>query len=250
MFHDIIVDSTYAGLVYNDAGESNFDVILKPIKGGEEKDGKKEDVAKDEKKKDAEDDIPRVVIDKLDITGTKLQYRKVTLPIPLPTFNDIGKSSKDGATVKEVANQVVDKAKGAMSGLGEFASMIGSGAADLLGAGATNLLGNASELVSGGVSNVLGSASNVLGGASDAISGGASNVLSSAKGLLGGMLPGGGDEKKDEKKKDGDPGMADKAVESAKDAGKAIGEGAKNLGEGAKGAVEGMLKKVPNPFAK
>ena len=254
VFHDIIVDSTYAGLVYNDAGESNFDVILKPIKGGEEKDGKKEDVAKDEKKdekkKAAEDDIPRVVIDKLDITGTKLQYRKVTLPIPLPTFNDIGKSSKDGATVKEVANQVVDKAKGAMSGLGEFASMIGSGAADLLGAGATNLLGNASELVSGGVSNVLGSASNVLGGASDAISGGASNVLSSAKGLLGGMLPGGGDEKKDEKKKDGDPGMADKAVESAKDAGKAIGEGAKNLGEGAKGAVEGMLKKVPNPFAK
>ena len=254
VFHDIIVDSTYAGLVYNDAGESNFDVILKPIKGGEEKDGKKEDVAKDEKKdekkKAAEDDIPRVVIDKLDITGTKLQYRKVTLPIPLPTFNDIGKSSKDGATVKEVANQVVDKAKGAMSGLGEFASMIGSGAADLLGAGATNLLGNASELVSGGVSNVLGSASNVLGGASDAISGGASNVLSSAKGLLGGMLPGGGDEKKDEKKKDGDPGRADKAVESAKDAGKAIGEGAKNLGEGAKGAVEGMLKKVPNPFAK
>ena len=35
-----------------------------------------------------------------------------------------------------------------------------------------------------------------------------------------------------------------------KNAGKAIGEGAKNLGEGAKGAVEGMLKKVPNPFAK
>ena len=120
------------------------------------------------------------------------------------------------------------------------------GAADLIGAGATNLLGNASELVSGGVSNVLGSASNVLGGASDAISGGASNVLSSAKGLLSGVLPGGDEEKK----KDGDSGVAGKAVEGAKNAGKAIGEGAKNLGEGAKGAVEGMLKKVPNPFAK
>ena len=33
VFHDIVVDSTYAGLVYNDAGDSNFDVMFKPFKG-------------------------------------------------------------------------------------------------------------------------------------------------------------------------------------------------------------------------
>ena len=229
VFHDIIVDSTYAGLVYNDAGESNLDVILKLFKRGEEKDEKKEEVASDEKKDEKEDDTPHVMIDKLDISGTKLQYRKLTVPIPLPTFNDIGKNSKEGATVKEVANQVMEKAKGSMSSLGDFAGMLGSGATNLLGnakdviaAGATNVLGNAKDIVGGGVSNVLGGASNLLGGASSAISGGTSNVLSGAKGLLGSVLPGGDDKKEDDKrgddKKKGDngPGLLDKTTEGAK----------------------------------
>ena len=233
VFHDIIVDSTYAGLVYNDAGESNLDVILKPFKGAEEKDEKKDEkkdeVASDEKKDEKEDDTPHVMIDKLDISGTKLQYRKLMVPIPLPTFNDIGKDSKDGATVKEVANQVMEKAKGAMGGLGDLAGMLGSGATNLLGnaqdliaAGATNVLGNAKDIVGGGVSNVLGGASNLLGGASSAISGGTSNVLSGAKGLLGSVLPGGDDKKEDDKKgddkkkEDNEPGILDKTTEGAK----------------------------------
>ena len=169
------------------------------------------------------------MIDKLDISGTKLQYRKLTVPIPPPTFNDIGKDSKDGATVKEVANQVMEKAKGSMSSLGDFAGMLGSGATNLLGnakdviaAGATNVLGNAKDIVGGGVSNVLGGASNLLGGASSAISGGTSNVLSGAKGLLGSVLPGGDDKKEDDKKgddkkkEDNEPGLLDKTTEGAK----------------------------------
>lgn len=239
VFHDILVDSTYVGLVYNDAGESNFDVILKPFKGDEKKDEAASDEKKDKKKDAAEDDTPHVVIDKLDIAGTKVQYRKVTLPIPLPTFTDIGKNSKDGASMKEVADQVWEKAKGSVSGLGDIAGALGGA----IGSGVTNLVGNAGAIVSGGVSNVLSGASNVLGGATSAISGGTSNVLSGAKGLLNNVLPGG-------EKKDDEPGIAEKAVEGAKNAGKAIGDGAKNLGEGAKGAVEGMLKKVPNPFGK
>ena len=238
VFHDIIVDSTYAGLVYNDAGVGNFDAILKPIKG-DEKDEKKE-VAADEKKdkeKEEKDDSPRVQIDKLEITGTKLQWRKVTLPIPLPTFTDIGKTSEKGATLKDVANQVMDKAKGAMTGFGDLAGALGSGV--------TNVLGSAGQIVSGGVSNVLGGASNVIGGATSAISGGTSNVLNGAKGLLGNVLPGGEKENK-EKKEDDAPGVTDKAVEGAKNAGKAIGEGAVNagkaIGEGAKNLGEGALK--------
>ncbi len=230
VFHDIIVDSPYAGLVYNDAGDRNFDVILKPFKKGEDPDGKKEKGASDEKKEEKEDDTPHVVIDKLDISGTKLQYRKLTVPIPLPTFTDIGKDAKDGASLKEVANQVMEKAKGSMSGLGDLAGMFGSGVTNLLGnatdvitAGATNVFGSAKDVVSGGVSNVLGGATNLLGGTADAISGGTSNVLSGAKGLLDGVLPGSDkkkeddDKKSDDKKKDdAESGVLDKATEGTK----------------------------------
>ena len=222
VFHDIIVDSTYAGLVYNDAGVGNFDAILKPIKG-DEKDEKKE-VAADEnkdKEKEEKDDSPRVQIDKLEITGTKLQWRKVTLPIPLPTFTDIGKTSENGATFKDVANQVMDKAKGAMTGFGDLAGALGSGV--------TNVLGSAGEIVSGGVSNVLGGASNVLGGATSAISGGTSNVLDSASSVTGKAVEGA---------KNAGKAIGDGAV----NAGKAIGEGAKNLGEGVKNLGGGALK--------
>ena len=234
VFHDIIVDSTYAGLVYNDAGESNFDVILKPFKGGEEKAGKKDGAASDEKKDGTEDDTPRVAIDKLDITGTKVQYRKVTLPIPLPTFNDIGKDSKEGATLKEVADRVMDKAKGAMGDLGNILGSFGNGATNLLG-NATGIvasgLGGAKDLVSGGATNVLGSATNVLGDAKDLVSSGATNVLGGAKetlgnavdatkGFVGGLLPGGDkkDDKKDDdkKKEDSEPGLMDKATDKLK----------------------------------
>ena len=236
VFHDIIVDSTYAGLVYNDAGDSNFDVLLKPFKGDEKAEEKK-DVAADEKKdeKKDEDDTPRVQIDKLDITGTKLQWRKVSLPIPLPTFTDIGKTSEKGATVKEVADQVMAKAKDAMSGFGELAGMIGSGA--------TNLLGNATSVVGAGATNLLNGASNMLGGATSAISGGTSNVLSGAKGLLNNVLPG-GDDKKDEKKDGGEPGAATKAVEGVKNLGGSAVEGAKSLGEGVKNLGGGALKSL------
>ena len=214
VFHDIIVDSTYAGLVYNDAGVGNFDAILKPIKG-DEKDEKKE-VAADEKKDKEKDDTPRVQIDKLEITGTKLQWRKVTLPIPLPTFTDIGKTSEKGATLKDVANQVMDKAKGAMTGFGDLAGALGSGV--------TNVLGSAGE-----ISNVLGGASNVLGGATSAISGGTSNVLDSASSVTGKAVEGA---------KNAGKAIGDGAV----NAGKAIGEGAKNLGEGVKNLGGGALK--------
>ena len=212
VFHDIIVDSTYAGLVYNDAGEGNFDAILKPIKG-DEKDEKKEvaaDEKKDKEKNEEKDDTPRVQIDKLEITGTKLQWRKVTLPIPLPTFTDIGKTSEKGATLKDVANQVMDKAKGAMTGFGDLAGALGSGV--------TNVLGSASEIVSGGVSNVLGGASGVTDKAVD----GAKNA---GKAIGEGAVNTG------------------KAIgEGAMNAGKAIGEGAKNLGEGVKNLGGGALK--------
>lgn len=242
VFHDIIVDSTYAGYVYNDAGEGNFDVMFKPLTGGDDdEDGKdaEKDKEKDEEKEKAEEEEGgmRVVIDKLDISGTKLQYRAVALPIPLPTFTDIGKTSDEGATPMEVADQVLAKAQEAVGGVGGIAGMFGASATNLLGnaagflgTSATNLLGNATDLVSGGVSNVLGGASSLIDGASAIVGGSTSNALNSAKGAIGGavdgakglldgVLPGG------DKKKDDGPSAADKAAEGAKNALKKLGTG-------------------------
>ena len=235
VFHDILVDSAYVGLVYDDKGKGNFDVMFEQL-NGDEKDGgeKKEEVASAEKEDD--DDSPRVVIDKLDISGTKVQYRLVTVPIPLPSFTDIGKNSENGATVKEVAAQVLAQAQGAMGSLGDFAGALGSHATNLLGNAtalvgtATNVVGSATALIGsatnvvGGATALIGGATNVVGGAT-ALIGGATNVVGGATGFLKGVLPGGDDkkdDKKEEKKDDGEPGAATKAV-----------EGVKNLGGGA-----------------
>lgn len=196
VFHDIIVDSTYAGLVYNDDGVSNIDAMFKPFMG-DGKDKKDKDakdgteVAKAEK--DKKDDTPRVTIDKLDIKGTKVQYRKLALPIPLPTFTNIGKSSKEGATMKEVGEQVFAKAQEGLSGVGGLVGMLGADATNLLGnatgflgASATNLLGNATSIVSGGVSNVLSGATGVIGGGVSNVVSGTTGALKSATGVIGG----------------------------------------------------------------
>ena len=257
VFHDILVDSAYVGLVYDDKGKGNFDVMFEQL-NGDEKDGgeKKEEVASAEKEDD--DDSPRVVIDKLDISGTKVQYRLVTVPIPLPSFTDIGKNSENGATVKEVAAQVLAQAQGAMGSLGDFAGALGSHATNLLGNAtalvgtATNVVGSATALIGsatnvvGGATALIGGATNVVGGAT-ALIGGATNVVGGATGFLKGVLPGGDDkkdDKKEEKKDDGEPGAATKAVEGVKNLGGSAVEGAKNLGgsavEGAKSLGEGV----------
>ena len=243
VFHDILVDSAYVGLVYNGDGKRNFDVMFEPLKGEEKKDEKKkEEVASAEK--DDDDDSPRVVIDKLDISGTKVQYRLVTVPVPLPTFTNIGKNSEKGATVKEVAAQVLEKAQGAMVNLGDLAGDL----AGALGGHATNLLGNATALI-GGATNVVGGATALIGGATNVVGGaksligGATNVVGGATGFLKGVLPG-GDDKKDDKKDGGEPGAATKAVEGVKNLGGSAVEGAKNLGEGVKNLGGGALKSL------
>ena len=266
VFHDILVDSTYVGLVYNGEGKGNFDVMFEPLKGDEKKDEEKKEGEKKEEvasaEKDDDDDSPRVVIDKLDISGTKVQYRLVSVPVPLPTFTDIGKNSEKGATVKEVAAQVLAKAQGAMGNLGDLAGALGSYGTNLLGnataligsatnvvGGATALIGSATNVV-GGATALIGGATNVVGGAT-ALIGGATNVVGGATGFLKGVLPG-GDEKKDEKKDDkkdekkdgGEPGAATKAVEGVKNLGGSAVEGAKSLGEGVKNLGGGALKSL------
>ena len=191
--------------------------------------------------------IPSLTIDGLSVTGAKkgpdgkkieggttidnLKLANVGVKllvgpeIPLGDFEypDIGKKEKKSSLLDVINDLWVEMLKKVKSLGGAVTSAIGS-----LGESASNLLGDAA-----------GSTTNLLGGATSAISGGTSNVLSGAKSLLSNVLPGGG-----EKKDDGGPGMADKAVEGAKNAGKAIGDGVKNLGEGVKNLGGGALKSL------
>ena len=118
VFHDVLVDSPSVFIVDNDADEENLDVIFKPFKGGAEK---KEKDGGEKKSKKKDDDVAAVEIDKLQITGTKLQYG----PIPIPmipqtlTFTDIGKKSENSHTLKDLYETGVKKVKSAAGGLGK-----------------------------------------------------------------------------------------------------------------------------------
>ena len=237
VFHDIVVDSLYAGFLVNDEWISNFTVMFKQLGGDDKEEKKTDEVAADEKKdkeKKDDEDASRVVIDRLSITGTKIQFAspipvlKGTLPIPLPDFTDIGKKSEEGATAQEVVDQVwgavVNKAGPAGSMIDKFvrnpfgnmkdvfsvdAAKVFGDAKDFVSSSATNLIGNAKDFVSGGATNVLGGAKEKLG-----------NAVDSTKDLIGGLLPG-GDKKDDakgtEEKKVGDePGLMNKATDKLK----------------------------------
>ena len=124
VFHDILVDSPSVFIVDNDADEENLDVIFKPFKGGAKKDEEKKSAKKD-------DGGPAVVIDKLDIAGTRLKYGSLpAVRIPLPAFTDIGKEG--GSTLKAVYEKIVGIAKSAMAGIGKGVKVIKDGAVDLL----------------------------------------------------------------------------------------------------------------------
>ena len=248
VFHDIIVDSPYAGVFINGDWVLNFKALFKPLMGDKKDDEKEKKIAADEKKdeeKEKDEDASRVVIDKLDISGTKIQFDspipilKGTLGIPLPTFTDIGKESKDGATVKEVGEQILRKAEELAGPLGSTLDKIVRNPSlnmkELFDVDAMKALGNAKDFLASGTTNVLGSAkdfvsvgaTNVLGNAKDFISGGTTNILGGAKGKLGdavgntknfisGLIPG-GDKKEGDKKADGKKAEGKKENEKKKE---------------------------------
>ena len=121
VFHDIIVDSPCVGIALRNEGwDDNIRTIFKPMLSGKKEKEEKADVAVEGDKK-PEKEGPPVQIDKLEITGAKLQIMKLPIPIPLPTFSNIGKDSEEGATAKDVVLMVRDKA---IEGVGVMGSLL------------------------------------------------------------------------------------------------------------------------------
>ena len=125
VFHDIIVDAPYVGVVFKTGGwDDNIRTMFKPMLGGKKEKEEKAEVAGEEEKK-PEKEGPGVKIDKLEIKDAQLQLAWLTTPpIPLPTFTDIGKDSEEGATAKEVVLNVRDKALEEMGVMGSLARKV------------------------------------------------------------------------------------------------------------------------------
>lgn len=164
---DITIENPYVSYVFDDAGSNNFERIVAYAKGklgiSEKQDAETADEKKTEEKKD-EGAGKKVIIDRLAINGTKVKYRMLTLPVPVPTLTDIGKKS-NGATFSEAVNSVWEKMQGSFTSIG---SGLGS-AASALGDGATNALKGAANLLGSGKDGAAGGAKAVSDGAKDAL---------------------------------------------------------------------------------
>ena len=200
--YEIALEKPFVSYVFDKEGTNNFDRILATLESKLKKDETKSEEKKDEKEAG---EAPKVLIDKISINGTKVKYRMVTLPIPLPTLTKIGYGSGDdknkkeeasGATIEEVRDAVWNSAKDNFKGVG-------------------GLVGNAAGAAAGAVTDVVGNvgegAANVLKGAANAV--GAGDAAAKTAGAV----------------KDGAVKAADAATGAVKDGAKAVGEGLKKL---------------------
>ncbi|MBR4652805.1 MAG: AsmA family protein [Kiritimatiellae bacterium] len=162
---DITLENTYVS--YVDAnGTNNFEQIAANASAGkEEKEEKPEEAKEGEGKK--------VMIDRLSISGTRVRYGLITLPIPAIVLNGIG-TSEGGVTIDSVGLQIWEKIKESFTSTG---GAIGS-AFKALGEGSTNLLknvtdGNAAENVGSGAKKAAENVGSGAKKAADAVTDGA-----------------------------------------------------------------------------
>ncbi len=233
VFHDIIVDAPYVGVVLKNGGwDDNIRTIFKPLLGRKKEKKENVEVAVEEEAK-PEKEGSGVQIDKLQITDAKFQIAWVTIPIPLHkrelTITDIGKESEEGMTAKEVVSEVCDKAIEGMGAAGALVKKVwdaiksGNGSmADILGPAVLKNLGLDSIKEIGGksVEKVVEVKDMAVEGAKKAgektIEGAkkageniaelGSGAADTAKGLFNGMKNFIGGDKKEEKKEEPEPG--------------------------------------------
>ena len=225
--YDITLDKPFVSYVFDGEGTNNFERIAAFV---ESKSGSSE---KEEKEADADKkDGPKVLIDRLCINGTKVKYRKVTLPIPVPTFTKIGyakdgdgkKDSADeakGATFEETGDLIWDSVKDKFTSVSGAVGAVGDAATDAAAA-----VGGAAVDAVKGVGNA----------ATDAVKGAANLV-----GVGEGTAVGDAASKATEATKNAASAAADTATKAVGATADAVKDGAKAVGEG--------LKKL-NPFGK
>ena len=203
---------------YVSGGENNvnnFKQIQYNVAGGKEKyeqaQAEKESAAKleaPEAKRGGEKPAEakpakKVIIDKLTISGLKLQLGILPISLPSITLTDIGRK-EGGATLADAWQQIVDGVLGAAGAVGDQAKALLGSVGDV-SKQATEAVGKATESVNKAASQATAALGNVTGGATE----------TAGK-------------------------AAESATKAAGDAAKAAGDAVKSAGEGAKKALDSL----------
>ncbi len=131
---EVTLENPYVS--YLDANSTNnFEAILANVNAGAETE--EEPKAEEKEEKPEEGEGKKVIIDRLSISGTRVRYGMITLPIPSIVLTGLG-ASQGGVTFESVGLEVWEKIKGSFTSAG---GAIG-GALKSLGDGATDVLGS------------------------------------------------------------------------------------------------------------
>ena len=223
---EIKVKDVFASVVTKD-GVMNFTQIQYNVAGGKEKYEAAQAKAEAEKpagkKEESEKPAKKIIIDKLEISGLKLQLGILPISLPSVTLTDIGRKS-GGATFEEAWQQIVDGVLGAAGALGDQAkALLGSvgdvskQATEAVGkaaAQATEAANKAAAQATEAASKAAAQATEALGN----VTGGATEAAGKATEAIGNVA-GGATEAAGK--------AAESATKAASDAGKAVGDGAK-----------------------
>jgi len=232
---------------YGDLTFSNIREIAENASGGESeaKESKPSSEPEPEKKEEGKDGGKKVVIDRVFITGAKLQWGHVAVPLPDIEIKDIGKDGDAGASeegaCKAIFDGICDAADAVCKGAGSALKLAVEGAgaaADAVGAvvgtvgdaagAVAETVSNAADAAVETVGNVTGAAVETVGDAAGAVAdtvGGATGAATDAvKGATGAAT-------------DAVKGAAGAATDAVKDAAGAATDAMK----GAAGAVKGLF---------
>lgn len=211
--------------IYGDLSFANLREIASNASGDDEGENGAED-AKDEKDggKDSGDG-KKVAIDRVFITGAKIQWGRAAVPLPDIEIKDIGKKDgdDDGASAEDAGDAIVKSV---------------CDAADKVCAGA----GTALKLALDGADAVAGAAGAVAGGVADAAKGAAdaaksiaSGTTDAAKSIASGTT-------------DAAKGIASGTADAAKGIASGTADAAKNVAGAAADAAKGAADAVKNLF--
>lgn len=143
-----------------------------------------------EKKEEAGDGGKKVVIDRVFITGAKIQWGHVAVPLPDIEIKDIGKDddagvSEEGAC-KAILDGICDAADSVCKGAGSALKLAVEGAgaaADAVGA-AANAVGDAAGAATDAVKDAAGAATDAVGDAAGAVTDTVKGAADAVKGLF------------------------------------------------------------------
>ena len=240
--YDISLEKPFVSYVFDKEGTNNFDRILAAVQSKMAK-GEKPEAKKDEAKKGEAGETPKVLIDRISINGTKVKYRMITLPIPVPTLTKIGYGKDDekpedakGASFGEAADQVWGSVKD------KFTSVGGA-------------LGNAAGAVTDGAANALKGAANLVGvGEGSAVGNAAAKTTEAATEAAKKTTEAAAEAAK--KTTDAAAAVATKTADAAKETAAKAADTAAKAAEATTGAVKDGAKAVGeglkklNPFGK